>query len=236
MTHAEPFLQAIIEAPDDDAPRLIYADWLEDRGDPRGTFIRVQCMLATLPDDHPSRPELEDEERDLLTSYKADWDAPFARAAKGWEYSRGFVEAITLSDVAFAEHGDRLFRDSPIRRLTMTSLDQQKGAGSALFERVEHCDFGGCRTGAVPWLRTLLASPHNSRLRSLGLSAVALEWPQIQWLTEMPLLQQLEHLDLSHNRGLADRAARALASIPAVNQLTTLNLSGTNLTWAGFKT
>ena len=42
MTHDEAFLQAIIDNPDDDAPRLIYADWLEERGDPRGEFIRVQ--------------------------------------------------------------------------------------------------------------------------------------------------------------------------------------------------
>ena len=33
--HDEAFLQAIRENPDDDAPRLIYADWLEERGDPR---------------------------------------------------------------------------------------------------------------------------------------------------------------------------------------------------------
>ena len=43
MTHDDAFLQAIIENPDDDAPRLLYADWLEERGDPRGEFIRVQC-------------------------------------------------------------------------------------------------------------------------------------------------------------------------------------------------
>ncbi len=46
MTHDDAFLQAIIERPDDDAPRLIYADWLDERGDPRGEFIRVQCALA----------------------------------------------------------------------------------------------------------------------------------------------------------------------------------------------
>ena len=43
MTHDDAFLQAIIEDPDHDAPRLLYADWLEERGDPRGEFIRVQC-------------------------------------------------------------------------------------------------------------------------------------------------------------------------------------------------
>ena len=42
MNPDDAFLQAIRDAPDDDAPRLIYADWLDERGDPRGEFIRVQ--------------------------------------------------------------------------------------------------------------------------------------------------------------------------------------------------
>jgi uncharacterized protein (TIGR02996 family) len=47
MTRAAAFLQAILADPDDDAPRLVDADWLDERGDPaRGEFIRVQCQLG----------------------------------------------------------------------------------------------------------------------------------------------------------------------------------------------
>jgi carbon storage regulator len=35
------FLEAIVENPDDDGLRLIYCDWLEERGDQRGTIIRA---------------------------------------------------------------------------------------------------------------------------------------------------------------------------------------------------
>src|SRR5262249_8029086 len=46
MTHAG-FLRAIIDDPASDMHRLVYADWLEERGDPeRAEFIRVQCELA----------------------------------------------------------------------------------------------------------------------------------------------------------------------------------------------
>src|SRR4051794_31566535 len=34
---------AILAAPDDLAPRLVYADWLSERGDPRGEHIVLQC-------------------------------------------------------------------------------------------------------------------------------------------------------------------------------------------------
>src|SRR4051812_5383520 len=42
MSRADALLAAIAEAPDDDAPRLVYADWLEEHGDDaRAEFIRV---------------------------------------------------------------------------------------------------------------------------------------------------------------------------------------------------
>ena len=43
MITPEEFIQEILANQDDDTPRLIFADWLEERGDPRGEFIRVQC-------------------------------------------------------------------------------------------------------------------------------------------------------------------------------------------------
>ncbi|MBA3541481.1 MAG: TIGR02996 domain-containing protein [Deltaproteobacteria bacterium] len=39
-------IAAVAEAPDDDAPRLVYADWLMERGDPRGELVALQCALA----------------------------------------------------------------------------------------------------------------------------------------------------------------------------------------------
>ena len=53
------FLQTISAAPDDDLPRLVFADWLEERGDAeRAEFIRLQCELASAPDSDPMRPFL----------------------------------------------------------------------------------------------------------------------------------------------------------------------------------
>lgn len=50
MTNDEAFLRAIVARPDDDIPRLIFADWLDDHGEAeRAEFIRVQCALAKLP-------------------------------------------------------------------------------------------------------------------------------------------------------------------------------------------
>lgn len=49
----EKLLRAILERPEDDTPRLVYADWLVDNGQPeRGEFVRVQLELAKLGPPH----------------------------------------------------------------------------------------------------------------------------------------------------------------------------------------
>src|SRR5262245_6067687 len=53
----EPFLRAICQAPDDDAPRLVFADWLDENGDPgRAEFIRLQIRFAREPDAVDAEP------------------------------------------------------------------------------------------------------------------------------------------------------------------------------------
>jgi uncharacterized protein (TIGR02996 family) len=48
------FLRDILANPADEARRLIYADWLEDHGDPdRAEFIRVECEREKVPDFYP---------------------------------------------------------------------------------------------------------------------------------------------------------------------------------------
>jgi uncharacterized protein (TIGR02996 family) len=50
MTDRDALLRAICENPDDDAPRLVYADWLDEHGDPeQAEFIRLQLELSPVP-------------------------------------------------------------------------------------------------------------------------------------------------------------------------------------------
>lgn len=65
------FERAIIESPDDDTVRLIYADWLDEHGQPeRAEFIRLQCELEAS-------------------------DAPTLGEIKGGDYQRGALEKRT---------------------------------------------------------------------------------------------------------------------------------------------
>lgn len=89
------FLEAICAAPEDDTPRLIFADWLADHGDEdRAEFIRVQCRLADMEEDdwRPSEPEYEIQEtlrrreRELLHAGRYRWLAPLVKALTGYPY------------------------------------------------------------------------------------------------------------------------------------------------------
>lgn len=48
MSDDDAFLQGIRQNPDDLGRRLVYADWLDDRGDPRGEYLRLSCRMAEL--------------------------------------------------------------------------------------------------------------------------------------------------------------------------------------------
>ncbi len=50
LSQHEAFLRAIFDAPDDDTPRLVYADFIQENGEEeRAVFIRWQCGIGPRP-------------------------------------------------------------------------------------------------------------------------------------------------------------------------------------------
>ncbi len=86
MTEAA-LLAAIYAAPDDDDVRLVYADFLQDRGDPRGEMIALQIAKSrgVLTQEQHAR------ERELLAAHAARWLAPLPIRLPGVQFERGFV-------------------------------------------------------------------------------------------------------------------------------------------------
>src|SRR6188508_1970092 len=76
-------LRAVIEAPDDDAPRLVYADALMRAGDPRGELIAMQLAGKTVEADA------------LLAQHERTWIAALPNILDA-TFERGFVKAARL--------------------------------------------------------------------------------------------------------------------------------------------
>src|SRR4029077_9841622 len=100
--HVRSFLDDIVAHPHDDAPRLIFADWIDDHADAlpaevrdRGQLIRVQYALEGLDEDDPRRPMLQTRAAALIFANYAAWTEGFDRTLHQPTFRRGFMEGIT---------------------------------------------------------------------------------------------------------------------------------------------
>src|SRR5262245_44484879 len=130
MTHEDAFLQEILERPEDDVPRLIFADWLEDNGQPhRAEFIRLQIELSRLGDANGQVAEpLRQRVGELLDEHDEEWAGPvIGQVANGWEFHRGFVHALTVEGPVLAARSKELFAAGPIRHLRLLDAGEVLG-------------------------------------------------------------------------------------------------------------
>jgi uncharacterized protein (TIGR02996 family) len=103
-------LRAIADAYDDDTPRLVYADWLQEQGGKtniaRAEFIRMQIEWNRSPYNAPNQDELLKKAEALAKRHKAAWLAPFGKdVIDDADFRRGFVEVVNMdADSLDPEH------------------------------------------------------------------------------------------------------------------------------------
>ncbi|MCR9201790.1 MAG: TIGR02996 domain-containing protein [Planctomycetaceae bacterium] len=122
MSEDQSFLDEICAHPDDDTPRLIYADWLEDQGDPRGEFIRVQCELATLKKTQKRYKELAKRQAILLRRHEGDWTSNFPFALRKCVFRRGFIEESAVALGYFCRNWQKILQLTPLRDVIFTQV------------------------------------------------------------------------------------------------------------------
>jgi uncharacterized protein (TIGR02996 family) len=216
--HERAFLDEICSHPEDDAARLVYADWLDERGQPhRAEFIRTQVQLATMgieggagappyppgPEDAHGRHQLEQREWELLTAFRDEWREvlpAWAREA-AHEFRRGFIAYLRITAMQFMRYARTLFRTVPIQGLHLRALGAQ--------------------------LPEVVASPFVKQLTSLDLASNRLGEHDLKALTSSPHLDNLTELSLPHT--VAGNNLRALAGWQQLSCLRRLDLTYTEL-------
>jgi uncharacterized protein (TIGR02996 family) len=234
QTEAEAFLQRIRAYPDDDAQRLIFADWLDENGDSRrAKFIRVQLALAELPADAPARKRLLGEERDLLTAHRDEWEAPLRGLATGCEFHRGFVDEVKVEARQFLRHAHEIFTAAPVRHVHLLDVsDSLPGAlQSPYLSRLAALTIHAQHTGEQ-LARAVARCEHLAGLRRLALTRNRLGDDAAEQLAASPHLANLAELDLGDNE-IGETGARAIAASPNFVQLQKLELRGNRLGPAG---
>lgn len=249
MPDEQSFLDEITASPDDDIPRLIYADWLEENGDPRGEFIRIQCELATLRKTQKRFAELRSEEARLLAKYERKWSEGFPYSLRKCVFRRGFIEACWVALSFFLRNSDKILRLSPLRDVVFTQSKDKLPAlarcpglsrlRSVQFKQlnwpVDVQDFAsspylhGVETIRGRWttkgLIALARSPHTGTLRELELEGDF--WDEgIEAIADSDHLR-LRKLNLSY--GLTNTSIQHLSRAKFGPTLEDLNLNGVNI-------
>jgi uncharacterized protein (TIGR02996 family) len=219
MSDNAAFLKAILDNPDDDQLRLIYADWLEERGDPRGEFIRVQYAR---PEADPNTREYLDlvlRERQLLALHEAEWLGQLSELGTRWEFRHGFAEKGEMTARQFLERAERLFQLAPVRAMRFTDVIEltTNEVGQRVYRSHE---------APVHWMPSLAQCAWLSRLSAIALCQDAyLTDEDVSNLGKSPYVLSLQKLELSTN-GLGLNSARALAAAPSLTALSWLSFSG----------
>jgi uncharacterized protein (TIGR02996 family) len=220
------FFRSIEAAPDDDSPRLVYADWLEEHGDDaRAEFIRVQCRLARLDEDDPRRGELRRREQDLLDAHRDRWLAELPAGlcvVNDYQptFARGFPSSLEVACAAFVERGEDLFRATPVERLRIKDVGKQLPIPPADLGRVLRGLAPAPVEGVGEGVAALAGCPLLARVR--GLSLDDLQPEHLAVLLASPHLPALAELHLGGRGGPG--GARLIAGWPGAVSLRKLSL------------
>jgi uncharacterized protein (TIGR02996 family) len=193
-------LRGVAQHPDDDSIRLVYADWLEDNGQPeRAEFIRL--ALGPPQENRGLRAYV------LSAEHPCAWmdDLPEHPSFTWYGGERGFNNGVAIWDLqAFAREADAIFEAAPLQELT--SFDNRAAR-------------------AIP---DLLALPQLRRLKKLTLSKCPLSPAATEALARSPYLDGLTELEMNTCR-LTPECLDALGAARSMPRLRTLSLWDNNI-------
>jgi uncharacterized protein (TIGR02996 family) len=135
MTVHTGLLASVIDHPDDDCPRLVYADFLDEQGSEanaaRAEFIRLQIERARFPKNDPRQAEWLTREKALSDRWAWEWAVPLHGHISEWVLRRGFIEKVASGLECSADEIRATLRLAPIRyvrdqsQLTRLPLPEQ---------------------------------------------------------------------------------------------------------------
>lgn len=99
------FFKMVLANPGDEATRLVYADWLEEQGDPRGEILRLDAALVRLPGADKAYVKSRERWLELRGAVEDSWAKPLSYrpivSLEGLihflrEFHRGWMEDAAL--------------------------------------------------------------------------------------------------------------------------------------------
>jgi uncharacterized protein (TIGR02996 family) len=174
MSDEAALLRGIHANPEDDTPRLVFADWLDEHGQPeRAEFIRVQIEYERTSDN-----ALGARSHELLIAHQAEWTADFGPREVDrvhFGFHRGFPESVSFSGVSPADYSV-LKRFPEVRRINIEMGKLSVGAVRAIGALKQLDALSVTETPFRPaWLPLLDALPCWAYVRIYGDGHAAFE-------------------------------------------------------------
>lgn len=249
MTVLQDLWRAVRDAPDDVQPRLILADFLNERGDPRGAFINAQCRLAERGLSPASRHAFNVQAKKLLRENAREWAGPVLAMGASYEFRSGFLYKLSGNIDLVLDGWWDLLDMEPVVHVELTGARAESVArliGSELPGQLRHLtirgdigDDGVCALAEAD-LQTierlnlrdvdmsddglfgLLAASEFRPLR-LTLTGNAITDAGVTALASSAIVERLERLFLSRTE-VTDAGVEALAAAPGLARLRELAL------------
>jgi uncharacterized protein (TIGR02996 family) len=230
MTQETDLLRAIWEDPEDDAVRLVYADWLEENGRAeRGELIRLQIELAHGKLSRQRREKLAAREKALLDAHAEEWLGPRPECAR-CRFERGmpgvFLTTREFFSKSFQREGAEWLRRAGVQQIALngSSSRLQDITGSSLLDGVHTLGWQSL-AAKDDGFAALARGSGLANLHTLRLAQSHARGLRVQALVNSPHLGRLKHLGLTGNAALA-LGLPALVASPLWRRLTGLDLGG----------
>lgn len=163
MGAEQKLIDAIRDEPDSVEPGLVYADWLEEWGDPRAELVRVQMALRG-PVDAADCPVLRAQERLLTKQLRGEILGPVRSLTKCVEFFHGLILPELSSDV-FLKNADAILHQSPTLGVRFTKLKARGVADCPELKSLRAVSLRGNSTQSAR--AALLESMHLTELRAI---------------------------------------------------------------------
>jgi uncharacterized protein (TIGR02996 family) len=215
------FLRDILAAPEDDAPRLRYADWLMANGDPeRAEYIRLDIrQTRSTGETAATRSRRGNRLRELWAAHREAWLEVLPVPMRGFvSFVRGFPGRADCDIVEFLDWPEPLWQAAPVTGLITTLCLRTEELYSGDLEAM-----AAFRKLIGPRVQELAAAPQLARILDLDMNESGIRTRHVKPLVGSRFLTRLRSLDLSVN-GLGNEAAEAVAGSSRFPNLAVLRM------------
>jgi uncharacterized protein (TIGR02996 family) len=209
MHDPTPLLEAILEQPGEDPPRLVYADWLEEYGDGHdralAEFIRVGCAFVRTP-----AADLARRQQELLNAHGPAWLGPVTDGDVAPSWFRRGLAVLPLSLARYLRRQEEVRRCRAVLGVVCVVRDFGRMPQSV------HEHGGSARRvglaldlsplGKHLWLPALQELGEDDRLLGVGRLVLRrcglIQYEQLfETLAQSPYLSQVTEVDLGSTPG-----------------------------------